>query len=119
MLLEIFNGYDCYPPEVYFLPYCSDIALLADFTGLAIIEAAITRTPCFLPYELGDFTNELMSKDSTNPMFKDFFNRGLVTNKISDEYFINFKLEIENFINDWYEGDIDSFWEKTLKYIRS
>lgn len=98
------DGNEGFPSVLWKIMFCSDIHLLSDNSGIANIEAANTRTPVYMPYEDGKYSN-------LNPPLVDMINRGLVFNKIDDKTIDNFHKNINLYIDNWYNYN-EKFWDE-------
>jgi hypothetical protein len=100
------NDSNGFPGTIWDALYASDLLLLSDISGICHYEAALCRCPIYMPYDKIDNINKL------NPATRDMFNRGLIFNDLSKiEYYQD---EVENFVKDWYNTDVDLFWEEVL-----
>jgi hypothetical protein len=114
--LEI-DGYESHPPEVFLIPYISDVLLLSDTSGIANIESAIMKLPIYFPHNKHDTKfKEYLNGDSIAPTFRDMINNNLITNDYTQEYCEHYNNNIDKFLYKWYQGNIDDFWQKAFKY---
>lgn len=113
------NGHNGYPPLVFRAVYASDIIISSDVSGICTKEGLICRKPVFLPYD-NYFLEKISEKnknhlDPVSPIFADMVNKNLIFNNFNEDSMTYFYNNVENFINSWYNTDINLFWQKILE----
>ena len=102
------NGSEGFPGQIWESLYISDLMLLMDISGICQNEAALCRTPIYMPYE------KINNADELNPAIRDMFKRNLILNKIDENNLVGYKKGVEEFVSDWYNADIERFWKDVL-----
>lgn len=107
-----FNDGGGYPDLLYRLLYVSDLLYLPDISGIASVEAALTRCPVYMPYKEEWKNNQCVN---INPATKDMVYRNLIFNDLSESSINYYNVNITKFLADWYNTDIEGFWKSVLK----
>jgi hypothetical protein len=68
------------------------------------VEAALARCPVYMPRSPKDAREP-------NPVITDMLRRGLIGADDSDAFIAAYKTGIEDFLRQWYQGTIESFWK--------
>ena len=102
------NGSDGFPGTIWDGLYASDLLLLADISGICHYEVALCRCPVYMPFDTIHNINEL------NPATRDMLKRGLIFNKLTDINIKHYEIEIEEFVKEWYNTNVDLFWKEVL-----
>jgi hypothetical protein len=98
------NGTTGFPGEIWEGLFASDVMFLADISGIAYVEAALARCPVYMPRSPKDAREP-------NPVITDMLRRGLIGADDSDAFIAAYKTGIEDFLRQWYQGTIESFWK--------
>lgn len=101
------NGTSGFPGEIWEGLYASDIFFLADISGIGYVEAALARSPVYMPKSPKDAKEH-------NPVIDDMLSRGLIGLDDSDSFINSYKSGIEGFLSSWYSGNLDAFWKAVL-----
>tara|TARA_R100001082_G_scaffold109286_1_gene86150 strand:- start:1796 stop:2992 length:1197 start_codon:yes stop_codon:yes gene_type:complete len=113
------NGHAGYPSLVWRAMYASDILLLSDVSGICTNEGILCRTPVYMPYDKYFLDNKLEiyhnEKDPINPVQRDMIKKGFVFNEFNQKNVDFYKNNIEEFVKQWYNTDIKSFWKEVLE----
>jgi hypothetical protein len=102
------NGSEGFPGQIWESLYVSDFMLLMDISGICQNEAALCRTPIYMPYE------NINNVDELNPAIRDMINRGLILNDRDEINLVEYKKVMDEFVSDWYNTDIERFWKEAL-----
>ena len=108
MDLEI-NGSDGFPGIIWEGLFVSDIMFLADVSGICHNEAALCRCPVYMPYK------NITNIGKLNPSTQDMINKRLIFDKLNDKNISYYNENIESFILEWYNTDVNGFWQEVLK----
>lgn len=97
-----------FPGQIWESLFISDFMFLVDISGICYVESALMKCPVFMPYS-NDWLNTKFK--NINPAIKDMVNKKLIFNKFNNDNIKFFKENIDNFLNDWYQNDLDYFWK--------
>jgi len=106
------SGFGHFPEVIWKAMHISNMLYLSDVSSIADIEAAICRTPVFLPRE-GSLVEEKLKFMS--PRYKDLFERGLIFDSIEGWSESEYKKGVEDFIQEWYNTDVNEFWKRVYE----
>lgn len=106
------NGFGGFPSLVWKLVYASDVMLMSDHSGIALLEGALCKTIPYMNYTENEFTKSQFENlaPATKELVRDCFMSGEYT---EDEHEIKLN-KLAKFNKKWYNTNINLFWEKVL-----